>query len=157
RPLYFAQAAPPHTALASAATVSPNGQYLAFVAQDKESGGKQLWVQELDHPDPKPLPGTDDAFRPFWSPDSHFIAFFADGKLKRIAIDNGSMHTLAEVGYRPSGGAWSSRDVIVYADRLSCLYMVQAAGGPVRPLTTLNVEAQEIGHMFPKFLPDGQH
>jgi DNA-binding winged helix-turn-helix (wHTH) protein/Tol biopolymer transport system component len=156
-PLYFSEEPPPHTTLASAATISPNGQYLAFVAQDRESGSKQLWVQELSHPDARPLSGTDDAFRPFWSPDSRLIAFFADGKLKRTSIDDGATLTLADVGYRPSGGSWSSKDVIVYADRLSGLFKIPASGGPVTPATTLNVEAQERGHMFPRFLPDGQH
>lgn len=45
-----------------------------------------LWVRPLGSLTAQTLPGTEDAFFPFWSPDSRSIAFFAQGKLKRVDI-----------------------------------------------------------------------
>lgn len=63
-------------------TISPDGTRIAFVATDS-SGVSQLWVRELSVPAARPLPETQDAILPFWSPDSRFIGFFAAGKLKK--------------------------------------------------------------------------
>jgi eukaryotic-like serine/threonine-protein kinase len=103
------------------------------------------------------MPGTEGAFRPFWSPDSQSLGFFADGKLKRIAISGAPLQTLAAVGYRPAGGSWSTSGVIVYADRSSQLYAVPEDGGEPAAATRLDVAAKETGHHAPYFLPDGKH
>jgi eukaryotic-like serine/threonine-protein kinase len=63
--------------------ISPNGRKLAFTAKD-ESGKVLLWVRSLDTLAAQSLSGTDGAYHPFWSPDSRTIAFFAQGKLKKI-------------------------------------------------------------------------
>src|SRR5262249_3559575 len=68
-------------------TVSPDGHYLTFNAVSK--GTAMLWLQALDAPVAQPLPGTENGFVPFWSPDSRFIGFFADDKLKKISVSGG--------------------------------------------------------------------
>src|SRR5438309_7461276 len=63
--------------------IYPDGQRLAFVGRSGD--GKQLlWVRSLRAPTAQPLAGTDDATLPFWSPDSRFVGFFAQTKLKKI-------------------------------------------------------------------------
>jgi len=81
---------------ANAQRISPDGRLLMFVGQD--AGGRSLlWVRSLDSLTAEPLQGTDGPTEPFWSPDSHFIAFFAaDGKLKKIAVSGGPPQTIAE-------------------------------------------------------------
>jgi Tol biopolymer transport system component len=118
---------------------------------------RRLWVRALSEPEAHPLSSTEDAFRPFWSPDSEALAFFADGKLKRVTLKDGTVQTLAAVGYRPSGGSWSSTNVLVYSDRLSRIFSVSASGGEVTPVTTLDKQREEIAHLAPHFLPDGRH
>jgi len=67
--------------------ISPDGRRLVFVVR---SGGQtSLWVRDLDSLAAKPLPGTEGGQRPFWSPDSHFVAFFADGELKKVDFSGG--------------------------------------------------------------------
>ena len=63
--------------------LSPDGRRLAFVAARK-GGTSQLWVRPLDRVQVQPLPGTEGASFPFWSPDGRFLGFFACGKLKTI-------------------------------------------------------------------------
>ncbi|HVS14949.1 MAG TPA: protein kinase, partial [Thermoanaerobaculia bacterium] len=75
------------------AALAPAGDRIAFTARDA-AGALLLWVRELDDLVARPLPGTDNAGYPFWSPDGRFVAFFADGKLKKIDAAGGPPTTL---------------------------------------------------------------
>jgi Tol biopolymer transport system component len=134
--------------------VSPDGLRLAFVATSEGKDG--LWVRDLDSMTARLFPGTQGAHHPFWSPDSRSIAFFADGKLKRIDVSGGPALPLCDAqGY---GGSWSNRDIIIFAPTSnSPLYRVPAAGGAPTPLTALDQASNEATHRFPWFLPDGRH
>ena len=66
----------------AAAILSPDGTTLAFVAQ--QAGRTRLFVRKLDQLQAAPLAGTEGAASPFFSPDGQWIAFFADGKLKKF-------------------------------------------------------------------------
>jgi len=156
-PIRFIQDAPANHAIASGAVISPDGKYLAFVARDERTGTPQLWLRSLASTELRALPGTEHAFRPFWSPDSRAIAFFAAGKLRRIGITDLVPQTVTDVGYLPSGGAWSTADVIVYADRQSPLFSVPASGGQATQITKLDQSRGEVAHQTPSFLPDGRH
>ena len=140
----------------SAPVVSPDGRYVAVVAH--EIGGlDQVWVRSLDDLAARALPGTESAFgwRPFWSPDSRSLAFFANGKLKRVDLAGGAPQVLGDAT-DPRGGTWSEQNVIVFAPNPDGpLLRVSALGGPVSPATTLR--PPETGHRFPVFLPDARH
>jgi hypothetical protein len=66
----------------------------------------QLRLRPLEGVTAKPLPGTDYASAPFWSPNGRSLGFFADGKLKRIDIDGGSLQTLTSA-IVSAGGTWN--------------------------------------------------
>jgi Tol biopolymer transport system component len=154
----FQHQAWPGTTIASSGMLAPDGRHLAFTARDDRDGRIRLWVRSLDSSVSRALPATEGAFRPFWSPDGQAIAFFADGRLKKVGLDGAPPQTLATVGYRPSGGTWSGEGVLLYADRMSRIYSVSEAGdGKVTPLTTLDEGRQEVAHYAPQFLPDGRH
>jgi len=135
--------------------ISPDGGRLAFSAIDS-SGKQRLWVRPLDSLSAQPLPETEGAFRPFWSPDSRFIGFFAGGKLKKIDVSGGPPQTLCEAPIG-TGGTWNRDGVIVFAPGGGIgLCRVSAAGGEAAPLTTLD-QPREISQRWPQFLPDGRH
>ena len=90
--------------------ISPDGRRLVFSASNE--GKSQLWVRALDSLAAKPL--ADGATSPFWSPDSASVGFFADGKLKRIAIVGGAPQILANAA-AGRGGAWNREGTIVFA------------------------------------------
>jgi serine/threonine protein kinase len=88
-------------------TISPDGSKLAFIAT-ASSGTPQLWIRALDSLAAQPLPGTDRASQPFWSADGRFLAFYADGGLKKIAVSGGPAQTLTSTGGPVSAaGTWS--------------------------------------------------
>ncbi len=135
--------------------VSPDGRHLAFAASSE--GKTQLWIRDLHTSVARPLPGTDRAFEPFWSPDNRSVAFFADHKLKKVDLGGGPAVTVCDA-VNSRGGSWSPNDVIVFNPGLNTpLFRVPAAGGTATPLTTLDEAAGEIGHRSPWFLPDGRH
>lgn len=136
--------------------ISPDGKMVAFVAVDS-MGKDQLWVRPLDLPAPLLLPGTENANYPFWSYDSKMIAYFADGKLKKIDAKGGPSFTICEAG-SGRGGAWNKDGIIVFAPASSGpLHQVSSAGGMSKQLTVLDSVEFEVDHRWPVFLPDGDH
>jgi Tol biopolymer transport system component len=79
--------------------ISPDGRQLAFTAVDKD-GQQKLWVRALGTTTARVLAGTEQAAEPFWSPDSHEIAFFTDTQLKRINIAGGGPLTACGTSHR---------------------------------------------------------
>ncbi|HEV3214743.1 MAG TPA: protein kinase [Vicinamibacterales bacterium] len=130
--------------------LSPDGRTLAITAS--EGGRRRLWLRPLDSLNAQALPGTDDASYPFWSPDSAFIGFFAQGKLKKIALAGGPPQTLCEAP-NGRGGAWNANGVILFSGLGSGLSRVPAAGG-IPAAVTKPANSGAI-HRFPEFLPDG--
>ena len=141
---------------AGSLSISPDGRRLTFVAPTAE-GKYLLWVRSLDALSAQALAGTDGAYYPFWSPDSRFIGFFANGKLKRIEAAGGPTLTLSDAPLA-RGGAWNRDGVIVFApDAAGALQQVSASGGVVSAVTKLDQARGELTHRWPYFLPDGQH
>jgi Tol biopolymer transport system component len=112
-------------------------------------------VRSFNALEAEPLPGTEGGDFPFWSPDSRFVGFFADGKLKKIDVTGGPAQTLSNA---PSGegGTWN-RDGIILFGSAGGIFRVSAVGGQPTSATTLPASQQETSHRWPDFLPDGRH
>ena len=133
--------------------LSPDGKLLAFTA---DTGGV-LWIRALDGTAAQPSTVGGDAALPFWSPDSRFVAFFSDGKLKQVDSAGGMIQTIcdAEAG---GGGSWGPDGTILFAPTsASALYRVSASGGQPVAVTKLDASRHETYHRYPFFLPDGRH
>jgi eukaryotic-like serine/threonine-protein kinase len=131
--------------------LSPDGRIVAFTAA-RGNDLPQLWLRPLDTLEPRPLPGTEGANMPFWSPDSRFLGFFAVGKLKRVAVAGSAPPQILCDAADGRGGAWSQNGDILFApQRDSGLYRVPAAGG--EPVQVTRLEKGEHSHRFPTFLP----
>ncbi|MEK7752484.1 MAG: hypothetical protein AAB654_11250, partial [Acidobacteriota bacterium] len=150
------QVPPPDKATASEyPAISPDGRRLAFAATVE--GKTLLWVRPLDSLAAQPLAGTEDATFPFWSPDSRFLAFFSQGKLKKVDVSGGPPQTLCNADTPLRGGAWNRDGTILFVGgNRSPIRRVPAAGGVPTPVTTLD-SPTELAHRWPQFLPDGRH
>jgi DNA-binding winged helix-turn-helix (wHTH) protein len=133
--------------------VSPDGRKLAFAAL-RLDGEQQIWVRSLDASTPRPLQGSQGAMRPFWSPDSRSLAYFANGQIWRVDMQSGVARLVCEAPYLGGlSGAWGKDDVIIFPKR-GGLYRVAANGGPA------SIAVPDTEHTkphAPSFLPDGRH
>src|SRR6266853_1606344 len=154
--LRYAIAAPEGSTVHSFA-ISPDGRYITIAAGPVQ-GKRQLWLRALDTLQAQALPGTEDAAYPFWSPDSRFIGFFAQGKLKKIAASGGPAQSLCNAA-NGRGGSWSSiagsgEDVIVFSPGPGSQVAIQrvpAAGG-----VPTDVSKTKGSYSYPIFLPGGR-
>ena len=161
QPLTYAAFAPPRgveigTIGEDRPVLSPDGRSLVFIGGE-ENGKKRIWMRAFAHGEARVLPGTDGGYHPFWSPDGKAIAFFANGKLKRVQLDGSPPITICDVGSNPRGGAWNEEGVILFApSSLATIHRVDATGGKPEPVTTFDTAKGEDTHRWPRFLPDGE-
>lgn len=121
---------------------------------DRQQDTNVLYLRPLDSLIARPMPGTTNADSPFWAPDGSAIAFFSDGKLKRVAAAGGVPFTLADAAGGAGGGAWSAQGVLLFAAK-GGLYSVPAVGGPPSLVVEDLAARQSRIPLFSQFLPDG--
>ena len=138
----------------SSVAFSPDGTMLIYVARENDT--TMLKLLRMDEFEAKPIHGTTGAEAPFFSPDNNWVAFFADGKLKKVSILGGSLQTICDArsGFE---GCWGRDNNIIYADSYkACLLRVPSMGGTPEQLTSalnFSIGEGEHSHFWPKFLP----
>ncbi len=136
--------------------ISPDGRFLAYNATDS-SGVSRIWLRPMGSLTAQPMPGTEGAQRPFWSPDSRYLGFMAEARLKKIAVDGGPPQTVCDTGTN-GDGSWGEGGVILFDGSPSdSVRRVSAAGGVAAAATFIDRAAGEFGTAWPQFLPDGRH
>jgi len=138
----------------SSFALSPDGSALAFIARPNPNDSFTLYVRPLGALVPQALTSTDEgAAQPFWSGDGQSIGFVSGGRLRKIAVSGGPAQDLCPASDF-SGGAWNRDGVIIFGTTKG-IFRVPAEGGAPEALTAL--DANETGHYWPSFLPDGRH
>jgi serine/threonine-protein kinase len=137
-------------------TLSPDGTRIV-VAESDAAGNWRLATRSLDQSQFVPLPGAERASMPFFSQDGQWIAFFADSKLKKIAVHGEAPVTLCDAT-SPRGASWSDDGNIVAAFNggSSGLVRVPSGGGVPTAVTQLSKEKGETAHAWPQVLPGSQ-
>ncbi|MFI5312414.1 MAG: protein kinase, partial [Gemmatimonadales bacterium] len=133
---------------------SPDGRLVVYTAVVR--GTLQLVARPVDQLQGRPIVGTEHASQPMFSPDGKWLAFEADGKLKKVLIDGGTAVTLTDAGGN-NGGDWSVNDVIVLGSegKYAGLSKVASAGGAITEFTKVDAAKGENSHLWPVVLPDG--
>jgi serine/threonine-protein kinase len=131
--------------------MSPDGNHLAYVAT--QGGIQRLYLRKMDGLEAQAIPDTEGGSSPFFSPDSQWLGFLADGKLKKISVNGGAAQTL--IGYPfLGGGSWDARGTIALGGSGAGLVQVPDAGGTLQPLTHLKLG--DSSNRWPDALPDGK-
>ena len=136
--------------------VSPDGHRFVFSGVNAD-GNRQLCIRALDSSAVRLLAGTEGAAFPFWSPDSRFVAFFSEGRLKKMDAAGGPAQVLCDAADFPIGGSWNEEGTIVFGTHGRVLARVSAEGGEVKPVRQLNTARHETMQAWPQFLPGGRH
>ena len=143
-------------ALGASAVLSPDGRLLVLVASKIVAEPPQLYIRRLDQLQASALAGTERASSPFFSPDGQWVAFFAQGKLKKVAVTGGAVVTLCDAP-NGRGGSWGEDGLIVFQPDSapgSVLRRVPAAGGT--PENFLKMAEGEAVQRWPQMLPGGK-
>jgi Tol biopolymer transport system component len=134
--------------------LSPDGQMLAFAATDA-SGKSFLWIRALSSLEAQRVEQTEGALLPFWSPDSQFIGFWAEAKLKKVQRSGGVPEVIYSVP-EIAQGAWGLDGTILFARAVnSPILRISPTDGTVTPVTSLL--PGQVSQMWVQFLPDGKH
>ena len=134
--------------------ISPDGTRIALVVT--RAGTNQILIRSLDKLEAQPLAGTEGAENPFFSPDGHWLGFFAEGKLKKISLSGGAPFALCDAPV-PRGAVWTPDDTILFAPNTEVgLFRISVAGGAPEPVTQLDAENIERTHRWPFLLPGGR-
>jgi eukaryotic-like serine/threonine-protein kinase len=137
--------------------IAPNGHTIAVVSYLESARKNVIWIYELGSSDARSLANTEGATYPFWSPDSRSLAFFADGRLKKLELSGGPVQTICDAP-AGRGGSWNKNGVIVFAPEVTVgLHRVSASGGTPTQISNPDRNRGEDGHRWPMFLPDGKH
>ena len=161
-PIRFAIHSPPGTRFAwirnqNLFAVSPDGRSIALVARGAD-GRPSLWIRPIAESSAIALAGTEGAEAPFWSPDSRFLAFFAEGKLKKVDVAGGPPVTLCDVLPGFPKGSWGSRHTILLDQGAGAgVSLVGDGGGTPKMVLQADPSRQEATVGWPEFLPDGRH
>ena len=136
--------------------VAPDGLRFVYLGPGDGSGGR-LWVRERDQLSARPLPGTDGAICPFFSPDGRRVGFFTISpmQLKTVSLGGEPPVTVADSGLDWDGGAWG-RDGYIYSDTPDGLMRLPQGGGALDRVTTMDTVRGESGHNYPDALPNGR-
>jgi serine/threonine-protein kinase len=137
-------------ATGSTIAFSPDGSEIVYVG--KAPAGQQLYVRRMDRPDPVPVPGSEGASLPFFSPDGQSVGFRQGDRLVRVALAGSPVVTIAKVTGSTYGATWASSDTIIFGTD-SGLMAVSAAGST--PTLIARPDSGEA-FRFPEVLPDGR-
>ena len=135
------------------AVLSPDGSVMAFAGSPTAGATPSLYVRRLDQLNATQLAGTDGAFLPIFSPDGNSVAFFAQGKLKKVAITGGTPVTLCDAP-NGRGSTWSEDGWIYFTPDTAPnqgIQRVLAEGGT--PEMAVTTEGKELSLRFPQILP----
>jgi serine/threonine-protein kinase len=136
----------------SSVAIAPDGTRVVYTATDK--GRTQLYVRAIDDMNSLPLPGTDGAANPFFSPDGQWVGFAADGALKKINLQGRTVVEIAKAS-NIRGEAWAPDDTILFTpSNASSLWRVSANGGTAQQFTAL--AEGELSHRWPQVSRNGQ-
>jgi len=145
--------APRPSATVSNLAISPDGTKLVYIGPAES--GTRLWLREHDKLRPTPIPGTDGADSPFFSPDGKQLGFIRNGRTVRVlSLEGGPPLTLSD-SINSSGGDWGT-DGYIYIEVDSGIARIRATGGPIEPLYTYSAKRREIGTEYPNVLPGGK-
>jgi Tol biopolymer transport system component len=138
--------------------ISPDGTAVVYGASSSPGGPHRLYLRQLGRFEAAPIPGTEGARGPFFSPDSRMLGYIAGAKLYTIAVEGGTPIEICQLGQAIPGACWGPDGWIYFVQSLGRgLSRVPATGGIPEILTSPDAAEGETAHGWPQLLPDGKH
>ena len=132
---------------------SPDGKTIVFKGRAGADSVERLYARPLDAVVARPLPGTERAFEPVFSPDGQWVAFWSDADVKKVRLDGQQPVTLARIGAPWGGMSWGTQNRIVVTHAGQLWAVPEGGGAPTRIATKDTVSLIRV---FPLALADGK-
>jgi serine/threonine-protein kinase len=133
--------------------LAPDGSKLVYVALVDDT--RQLYRRDMRTGKFQPMAGTEDAQGPFFAPDSQWVGFLAEGKMKKVRIEGGEPEELADVVWG-HGGEWGTDGFVYFCPtEMQAVHRVPVAGGSVEAVTRR--APGEMMHLWPTLVPGNKH
>jgi serine/threonine-protein kinase len=137
-------------------TPAPDDSYVVY--RGMADGVNRLYLHDFESGETRPLAAADGGDHPFLSPDGRWVGFTRSGDLMKLRLAGGDAVKIGEAEFDSPGASWGPDGTILYPPGwLQGLWRIPVDGGKPVPVTTVNVDAGEKGHWWPRFLPDGRH
>ena len=133
-------------------TLSPDGSRIFFVVRDHD-GQLRLVTRRIGESTARDLPGTTGSRLPFSSPNGGWVGFWADGKIKKTAVDGGVPVALADAADF-GGASWVEDDSFI-AVVGQAIVRVPASRGPTSVI--VNLHRDGVYPKWPDVLPGARH
>ena len=137
--------------------VSADGRHIAFRAH--LDGTPRLYLRRADQFESVPIPGSDGAHSPFFSPNSEWVGFLLDGNLYKASVAGGTpifITSAPSLSPTSPGVTWGTDGTIVFAAGAAGLMRVRDTGGTPEVLTSPDASRGEVTHIAPRFVPGGR-
>src|SRR5207344_1185841 len=139
---------PAFNALRQSLAISPDGTRIVYFADSR------LYMRLLSELESRPIPGTEQASNPVFSPDSRSLAFWSDSVLKRVDVGGGAPVPIYRTGPAPSGMSWSETGILFSQIGTGILRIAPDGGAKPELLVPLTGD-DGLAHS-PRLLPDGK-
>ncbi|MDZ4259699.1 MAG: protein kinase [Gemmatimonadales bacterium] len=141
--------------------ISPDGARLVYAGAGP--GGQRLLLRNRDQLQATPIPGTEFATNPTFSPDGERVAFvpnLGNDGIRIVGLNGAPPVTIISSRVGSDGLTWNS-DGNLYYDGLTQggtvgLMRIRPEGGAPTQVTTIDTTAGEGDHYWPEALPDGR-
>ncbi len=136
----------------STIALSPDGSHLAYLVEGPQ--GTQLFLRPIDRLKALPIPHTNGARLPFFSPDGQWLGFISGNTIRKVSLHGGAAITICEITTSVPGASWGPNDVIVFATGRA-IWRVPASGGEPQIVVRADTARGELYH-WPEVLPNGR-
>jgi len=133
--------------------ISPDGKRIVYVGQAGK-GSRTLFVHTIGEKAPTKIPGIGagnrDVRDPTFSPDGRYVAYWAQGNIKKITLDG----TVSVVRKAPStrGIAWLDSDTLVLGNPQGALLKLMLSAEE-EPAPLAGAVSPALPHVSPQVLP----
>jgi serine/threonine-protein kinase len=144
----------PGTPLSGRLAISRDGSRLAYI------GGPsvQLLIRPRNQLHATPIPLTEGAVTPFFSPDGTRVGFLTEQRVQIASFNGGPPITVSHSLTGVAGASWG-RDDFIYADGAGFVGLVRVkarSGAEPTWFTVLDTARGEVDHTWPDVLPNGK-